>query len=423
MIDLSKSEIFEEMSRQVRDVILADDNRRATVFVRNMEYALASDENAKVLNDPELLEKYNYLSDQMKFIGLPSFFEKEILELYQKRLLVALTLEDYNLNKKTRDMLRAIPSFPERDNMRRKLRQALIENNEVIGDVNIHTENNEKEGKPTIGNWIRKYNIKVGSSPADKIKQSEFFVNDKDIRVLDKAYQEILRKLFYLYEYLKLSSQTPEGLEDYVVFKIDDQLKVLKHGEFEDVKLPFKQEKIIDEILMKFKEGPVAQTEELHKEIISAYQGGDANKGILEEYGIMKKSIAGDAKKMREEFFKSMQAKNAHKSIACVILMAENDELRNVLVQDEKLKKFLSVIWEQKYGKVFADEFQKTPSAPKFLIKFLQYIMQERLGLNTGEAARIGAKVGNIYKKKGLQEYGSLAYFDMEHKEFRWMEE
>ena len=158
--------------------------------------------------------------------------------------------------------------------------------------------------------------------------------------------------------------------------------------------------------------------------ILNAYQGDEKEQAkILEEESRIREKAGENVGALRKEFYDAVQNKNAYTTIAALRLLALQDDIGSFLSEDEKLKKFLSMVWREEYGDEFADGFIQDPASPQCAKAFFRYVLEARLGLTEGHAARVGAKLSNIYKRLGKHEYSHLAYFDMEEKEFRWMEE
>lgn len=422
MTDLIDKNIYEGLRTRAEEVLMTDDHRQALIFVQNMSYALSLDENKKLNNYPDLLNAYRELIDKMKFVCLSSLSEMEIVELFEKKLPLGLQNAYLNINRKVRGKLVAIPVFQERDRLRLQMREAILRNNETIGSMNITIH--QKPVRPTLANWITKYNLVIGVKKADSIEINTFFVHDNDVQKLDGHNKDLLRKLILLFEYLKLSSQTPEGLEEQLVVKIGDAYKVLKSAKYEDIKIPAHYEKMIDEIMKQYAlETPLREGEKMSiagQEVLDAYRGKpEAQKKIAEE---VLKFQEKDVKFLRSEFFSAVQKKNVSSAIALLRILAHKDDIGRFLQEDQKLKKFLSVVWEKKGGKALAEEFQKQPSLPKFVKMFLKYVLEERLGLSSSDAARAGAHIGNLCKKAGKPGYSQMAYFDAQTKEFRWLD-
>ncbi|RJR30733.1 hypothetical protein C4569_04135, partial [Candidatus Parcubacteria bacterium] len=119
---------------------------------------------------------------------------------------------------------------------------------------------------------------------------------------------------------------------------------------------------------------------------------------------------------------KAVQLKNKIRAQAAMLVLAEQDYLDQILVEDDNLRKFLIVTWRAKYGKTFTDEFEKNPSQKKFMVSFIRYVMEERLEMTENDSARLAVKISNIYKKSGKNKYQQLAYLDLKDKQFKFFQ-
>ena len=116
-----------------------------------------------------------------------------------------------------------------------------------------------------------------------------------------------------------------------------------------------------------------------------------------------------------------MRARSIPRTVAVLRLLVERDELLSMLSGDEQLKHYLVSVWPEMYGAAAADELARNPNSRQSVQKFLQYLLQERLGLPVGEAARVGAQLSNAFKQRGKNELQNLAYFDVQDQTFKWM--
>lgn len=290
--------------------------------------------------------------------------------------------------------------------------EALLRNQEQLTMREFFLEN--KAEKPTIGNWLKDFIIQHGSDDFDSLVLSEYLATSKNARKLDAREKNLLEKLIIIYHNLKFFAPSEEIISPEQLFIIPTS------AEGEE---PIKSKGDVLKKLYEKEKKPVASSDnDVASQILDAYRG-DAKEDmkVSEEILNMKKKFGNDKKLLREAFFDAVRNSDIPKTISALRILAERDDVQNLLSEDEKLKKFLSVTWEKAHGKGLAEEFIKTPSAPKFMKMFLQYVLEERLKMPKGDAARVGAQIGNIYKKLGREEYSKIAYFDMEKREFRWL--
>src|SRR3990167_8256550 len=119
MIDLVNQEIFERIKQRLATAMQEDDVRGALVFSRNMKFYLSSKGNIGLVNVPEMRDAYDRMMAIAQFICLPSINDRDIVALYETRMLDALTLENYDPVVKVRGKLLSTPDFAERDVLRR----------------------------------------------------------------------------------------------------------------------------------------------------------------------------------------------------------------------------------------------------------------------------------------------------------------
>lgn len=169
---------------------------------------------------------------------------------------------------------------------------------------------------------------------------------------------------------------------------------------------------------------PPRDQDDRAKIILQAYMGDEkAFQKEEKEKERLKQDVGDDREALRNEFYKAVQTKNVARTIAALKLLTEMRELLPLLREDGRLKKFLSKIWREEYGEDFAQDFLNHPDQPKYVRLFLSYVLERRLGLEEKDAARVGAHIGNIFKKMGEKKYAQLTYFDMSQRVFRWLEE
>lgn len=434
MIDFTKQEVLQEIKNRTQEIIFEDDIRQALIFIRNFK-SLSSDEDVRKLKDrPEVFSEYSRILNSLSVVALSSLKEEEVVNIFEQGIKESLFNDDLNILEKTKLRALVFSDFGYRDVFKRKLREALYRNKETIGEKKISLETGDFS--PTIANWLKKYSQTVGPKSASKVMMNQFLTADKDTLNLNDQEKKALRKVVSLFEYLKLSSKTPEGLEDPVLFNFEGSLKVLRQGYFEDVKIPSSVN-----IELGLEEGksdnlepenvPVVQSPNLEsspisaeeQEILNAYKGDPRQiKALTKETKKILASFGSDIPRMQAEFFLAVQKKNLIRTIALLRILAQKQELENFIAKDQKLNKFLTTIWQKQYGDDFVKEFGKKPDQLKFTKIFLRYVLEQRLGMSSNDAARIGLQIANIFVSSGKKSYNKMAYFDVKTKTFNWID-
>ncbi len=391
MVDLTNKEIFEAIKAQGQLALTTDQVEEAFAFVRNIEKLMAAPENQGLAEDPDMVEEYLRLADRLSFVALPSLRDDEAVGLFLKDALTGLRETSVDIVAKVRAHLLTISAFESRDILRKRLREALAANGQRLGTDEI-VVGSAKEGA-TLGGWIRKYDKQFGTGEVDVVKRSQFLVTDKDIQKLSELEKFMVRRLFELYEYLKLSSQTPEGMEDPVLFEINGQKKVLSAGEWEEVKLPEHIEKIVSESVKFFETGTA-----LAGGINMAEIGRSSREQFIE--------TGGDAAKLATQLEASFASEHAEEGLAVLLLLAQ-------------LRKLDDLIEDARFAKLVTDDLKKgghddmlsgmvaSPTAPQYLSRLLKVIMEDRLGLSHQDAIAFGSRLTRILALEG-EKYQSI---------------
>lgn len=391
-----------------------------------------------------LYQDYQRIILQASAVALPFLSDDKIKEILEYHLVELLDIDDLDLLDKLKAKMVRILMHEDRDVFKRELRAALTRNKQEITVKNILIDIDKSQQKPTVANWLLDYGDKFGAAPVDQIKISEYLFKDKNVNKLDEPEKNRIKKLLDIYEYLKLSSTTAEGLEEAVSFIIDGQKRILTGGRLETVK----EDKVLNEILSRqaaaqpkaetvpaplgpvkagsqpavFQGQPAAASGRLAEEILVAYQGSrTANEEIARTEDQMRKTVLSDTAKLRAEFYKAVQNKNVYSAIAAFRLLAQSGDLPNFPKQDEKLKRYLRQTWIKKFGPAKIKDFDANPAAPPFLQFLIRHVLQDRLGMSESEAARLAAQIGNILKKNNPQFVVQLAYYDFKSKRFKWL--
>lgn len=158
----------------------------------------------------DLLNKAKWFSSSL----LPS---DEFVNLFRQGLSYILSEKTYPLKKSISLFLIDIPLLSSRDEYKTKIREAMFLNEEKITSEKIIVNNKSLE--PTIGNWLKFYDMEVGAGAVEKLKTLEILFKNENITNLPFHQRETIKRLIDIYEELKISAMTVEGLEeeDYIV--------------------------------------------------------------------------------------------------------------------------------------------------------------------------------------------------------------
>ncbi|MDD5031712.1 MAG: hypothetical protein PHR36_01550 [Patescibacteria group bacterium] len=277
---LNDKNFFKEIEEKSRDFIDYDQFREAYDLAKLLEQSLDQAKDFKDRNY-ELYHLYEDIIIKMKWVGLPIMTENMAEDYFQNHLAKIFKISWYtfdNLWRKLEAILLSIMVFSERDKFKKRLAQALLNNQEKITSNKIITNNQEKQ--PTIANWMQDYISNLGTGKINKLARTQYLINGKNIKNLTEEERKKIKTLFDLYEKLKLSSLTLEGVEEEIPVDDPGHEGVIKGGVFE----PYKEPKTLRPVAEKPEspKGGLDETVELQK-MLAQYPAGSLERKAVEE--------------------------------------------------------------------------------------------------------------------------------------------
>jgi len=181
-----------------------------------MEEFLKSKGNLKE-TDPLVYEECLDLLNKAKWFSFVYLRSEDFINLFKHGLKYALVNRNYPLEKSVSVFLIDVPILSIRDDYKKRIREAMFVNEEKLTSEEIVIDGKEEE--PTISNWLRFYDMELGAGEVERLKTMEILFKNENIIRLSSGDRQIIRRLIDLYEELKISALTVEGLEeeDYVV--------------------------------------------------------------------------------------------------------------------------------------------------------------------------------------------------------------
>lgn len=252
--ELTKKDFLEELKLLAQDIISEDRFREAYDLSKILSSSIDVIKGFKDRNHDLYLE-YKDIINELRWVGLPIMTEEGVINMFQFHFTVIFKLPDYDLWEKLRVNLLKIIILDDRDKFKKQLRDALLKNEEKITSQRLIIDDQKKDS--TISNWLVDYNRTLGTGGASGLARTEYLVNGKNIRNLNDEEKKKIKILFNLYERLKLSSQTFEGLENEIPLDEDGAVGIIKEGVFEPLKETDKQKQtwqMIEDFLKKHRE-------------------------------------------------------------------------------------------------------------------------------------------------------------------------
>lgn len=231
---LKKPDYLNTAKQKLDDFLNYNYVRKAWDFADDLEEALSKDPNF-ASTSPDLYSEYQDIITKMKLIALPMLKDEEIVAVLKDHFSIMLLsfppVTNDIVDKLTTHMLGMI-MYEERDELKGKIMKILSESQEILTTNNIKDEKGGEQS-PTISNWIKNYLSAMEGPEDDFLKSKMYLYNARSRMNLSDKESDALKSLISLYEFLRKSSQTLEGLDESILFEENGILKNLDHGNVE----------------------------------------------------------------------------------------------------------------------------------------------------------------------------------------------
>jgi len=362
----------------------------------------------------EIQAEYQDILARAKFIILPTLGDSEIEEIILSNFTMIFNLSDYDLWAKLKIKLMLIPEFKERDNLKKRIREALSLDEQILTEETVFLDNKKVRG--TIKNWLADYRQSLGADKVDIVKLSQYLIGNQNTQSLSETSRKKLDYLLRFYEKLKISSFEIKGMEGVMIFNMDGEIDIFEEGRTERIDRETKD--------MVFQLRSVSLARDIRESLKNNYEEDDD--GIFKKIEIEKEKILknGDIsyQKLIELFWKSAFSKTVNQSLgaATLIILAENGGLTNIFEDKnfhDVMEKYL-----QGNGGVEADDFNINPKNPKYLIKFIRYALEDKIKLDEYNSAIVGRKLFELLAINTKEkEYRGLIYLDLSDEKLKWV--
>ncbi|MBL7141512.1 hypothetical protein ISS21_00205 [Patescibacteria group bacterium] len=269
MIDVNKidqAQLYEtqfqkNLFKEAEKIILHLQSKEAKILAKNLE-----DNLTDFKGDPELKQDYQDLIVRLNFSALTRLAYKDIISLFKGSLRQALIDSNIPILEHLKLSLIAINPWA-RDDLKQELLIALRDNN--------HTLFKKEQGRRniSIADCLRKYDQTLGTQSMEGIRLTEYFFQQFSKFRPDN--QMAAKRLFDIYEYLKLTSKSPNAFKDDFTFVTDEGvIQEIQGNRLVDVRLP-ERKKLTEEEL-----------EEIKQNILPNFKKPEEKKVFLEAAGL-----------------------------------------------------------------------------------------------------------------------------------------
>ncbi len=268
MIDINKidqAQLYEtqfqkDLFKEVEKIILHWQSKEAKILAKNLENSLTD-----FKGDPELKQDYQDLIVRLNFSALPRLVFKDINSLFKGSLRQALLDPNIPILEHLKLSLIVINPWA-RDDFKQEILIALRDNKHILF---------KEQGKEdiNIADCLRKYDQALGTQHVEGIKLTEYLL--KQFSKLKPDNQTVVKRLFDIYEYLKLTSKSPNAFKDDFTFVTDEGIvQEIQDNRLVNVRLP-ERKKLTEEEL-----------EDIKQNILPSFKNPEAKKAFLEAAGL-----------------------------------------------------------------------------------------------------------------------------------------
>ncbi len=205
---LSDPAVRQRLHQEVEDlkITLADDTAKKMFWELTKKLDSLPAENSAVI-------KQEYADDliNLKLLSFTLWPEPEVKLILQNYLDRLLSWENFDLVKQWDDFIIPWVSIWQRNQLKKEVQTMLKENNLEITSQQL-VDPQGKVFPPTIGQWLKLYELELGQGMADSILRAKFLYKSRNGRKLSVEEKAKVSKLIDFFEHLKIDSEHPRGL-------------------------------------------------------------------------------------------------------------------------------------------------------------------------------------------------------------------
>jgi hypothetical protein len=414
---LADPSVLKQMHQMMDDVVGEDQFSEAHHFVRNLiAYFTKYPDFAKKY--PDAHHDYQEMIVNAKFIALPLLGEEMVVDLLAHHYADQFQIEAYDLERKIHGRMLAIILHQERDVLKKRIMQALEKCAQPLTSIRPLYQGQPRES--TVANWIRDYNVFVGTGEmVDAVKQTDYLYRSNNARRLSGSERDRLQKLVHLYEKMKRSSLTPEGIEDLIIQEVNDRLILFSEGQFETLtgsSAPIPVGSVQDDAV-KSSEAE-SKFSQLQKKYLALLDQLDP---IIEREKVLYDQTRGNVPLVLDALWKGLGASESDTVLASLFILAKSAALDALLSGGEK--RFINLLrpyLEKNYDEQVLRNFDEEPIAPAFVVALLHVILRAKLGLSESDSAITAIQLGEMAFQVGGYQYYGMSYGDAETQKFVW---
>lgn len=439
---VSNNTIATDVAQEVRQIVISDDVEMASEFLSVIEERLAAKRGGTL----EELTQWQKLEQQLYWVLFLQQSWDRCVELFRSGLgAIVEFLPGIDVVAKLTAKL-ITEDVAIRDQYREKIKHALTENTLPLTSA-VQVQNAHADG--TVVGWLQQYIAVVGAGQTDQLAYQQWLAQDPLLAALKPVERERVEWLTKLYEELKHSSQTMEGLEEGIYTTDERGRPAYYHrGQFRlidpdgsirrrmnamkqhtkspgviSVPAPAIPPRLAPPAPVVPPSAPAGAGQWTQSQIVAKYQGDQTKANAVAQRGaVLQQSTANAPAALRQALYGAVTAAQPDEIeiVALLQLLASTDALDDVLRDDSRFQQLVAQALERRGNATRLADLKLYPTAPQFVQFLLELLLQEKVGLTEDQAARWGLQLANALKRAGNGKYSQIAYFDVTDGTFHW---
>lgn len=432
---------IDSLIEEINELIFHNDIFELKKKIKNVQKNL----NSKSLSSDSKQTLVSVL-DACLLMTIPLQSESVVIKLLNTAILASYKIQNFDWKEKIDGYIIRIPSLEDRDKVKSRFITALTSNVESVVSGS---------SQKTIGQWVNEYHTKSRDSKDTSLTFVEIS-NSSDFNKLNDEIKEILKNLFKLVNYLKLSSERMESDTESISIDLDEPGVYLEYkaGEVDIVDLSDELNSLINknnvanllpisDTNSDFNKAPKLQenitSDQLNVIKKSEYDASVTNSSVdarqklnsNQEFNsrILMPDISLEVAKLinskinvsllSNQIQQAISHKNILSSLTYLRFLAENSRLYS-LSNDNFFTKLLLAKSQRESNIRISVSLSDDPDHIYQLRSILLLILVDQLNLGESEAAHIASDLIAIARDKG-EKIEHVSYFDENDGQYHWL--
>ncbi len=297
----------------------------------------------------------------------------------------------------------------------------------------------------TVGDWVKAYQASNNKAKRGGLDRLNFVNQNEKAKKLTEVDRAGLLKLLKIVDFLK----NPSSLDEQAEVRKVPAAPIASSVSAEKVDLGVsqsEQKSIVDPVIkpdpklvlkpvLKSKDGlvvkkkieplvaPIATAKYSKEDILKKYQENQVEVDQIASYAVDKQNqFSNNMTAIHQALYQAVEAQSPDRRevLSLIYLLSKLGSLGTVLKGNDSMNRLLQNHLQYEGQTQLLNDFKLHPGDPKFVSWLLSHILQDRLKMDENEAARFGLRLNNLSKQVGDEQFGQLAYFDMDSGKFRW---